>query len=130
VRGMFSRACPPVEMTTRFFIGAPCTVDRHVEAYAFKGAITPVPLAGHTLGHTGYLCSKVFLTRDALYTTEVWGRDKLPYSIDVELTRWSLNAISKTAFDWLIRATARCCQRKRAPSRSRFTCNALSGLTT
>lgn len=102
VRGMFSWARPPAEMMTRFFIGESCAVDHYTEAYVFEDAITPVPLVGHTLGHTAYLFDKVFFTGDALYTKEIWERDKLPYSIDVELTRRSLNAIATTAFDWLV----------------------------
>jgi glyoxylase-like metal-dependent hydrolase (beta-lactamase superfamily II) len=102
VRGMFSWARPPVDMTTKFFIGDSCPVDQYAEEYAFKGAITPVLLAGHTLGHTGYLCDSVLFTGDALYPKEIWERDKLPYSIDVELTRRSLAVIRKTAFDWLV----------------------------
>jgi len=102
VRGMFSWARPPVEMTTRFFLGEACRVDRYTEDYFFKETIAPLPLAGHTMGHTGYLCDAVLFSGDALYSKAVWERHKLPYSIDVELTRRSLNAIKNTAFDWLV----------------------------
>jgi glyoxylase-like metal-dependent hydrolase (beta-lactamase superfamily II) len=102
VRGMFSWARPPVEMTTRFFLGEACAVDRYTEDYPFEGAIVPLPLPGHTMGHTGYLCDGVLFAGDALYPKAVWERHKLPYSIDVELTRRSLNAIENTAFDWLV----------------------------
>ena len=102
VRGMFSWARPPVEMTTRFFIGEACTVDCYTEDYQFEGKIAPLLLPGHTMGHTGYLCDRVLFVGDALYPKEVWDRHKLPYSIDVELTRRSLNAIKNTAFDWLV----------------------------
>ncbi len=102
VRGMFNWARPPVEMTTRFFIGEPCKVDRYTEEYPFEGTIAPVPLSGHTMGHTGYLCDRVLFAGDALYSKAVWERHKLPYSIDVELTRRSLDAIKNTAFDWLV----------------------------
>jgi len=102
VRGMFSWARPPVEMTTRFFLGEACTVDRYTEDYPFEGKIAPLLLPGHTMGHTGYLCDGVLFAGDALYPKAVWERHKLPYSIDVELTRRSLNAIKNTAFDWLV----------------------------
>jgi len=102
VRGMFSWARPPIEMTTRFFLGDACTVDRYTEDYPFEGKIAPLPLPGHTMGHTGYLCEGVLFAGDALYPKKVWDRHKLPYSIDVELTRRSLNAIKNTAFDWLV----------------------------
>jgi glyoxylase-like metal-dependent hydrolase (beta-lactamase superfamily II) len=102
VRGMFSWARPPVEMATRFFVGEPCKVDRYTEDYPFEGAIAPVPLSGHTMGHTGYLCNRVLFAGDALYPKTVWEQHKLPYSIDVELTRRSLYTIANTAFDWLV----------------------------
>ena len=54
------------------------------------------------MGHTGYLCDGVLFAGDALYSNVVWERHKLPYSIDVELTRRSLNAIKNTEFDWLV----------------------------
>jgi glyoxylase-like metal-dependent hydrolase (beta-lactamase superfamily II) len=102
VRGMFSWARPPIEMTTRFFLGEPCTVDRYAEDYPFEGTIAPLLLPGHTMGHTGYLCDGVLFAGDALYSKAVWERHKLPYSIDVELTRRSLNAIENATFDWLV----------------------------
>ena len=102
VRGMFSWARPPIEMTTRFFLGEACTVDRYTEDYPFEGKIAPLLLPGHTMGHTGYLCDGVLFAGDALYPKAVWERHKLPYSIDVELTRRSLNAIENATFDWLV----------------------------
>ena len=102
VRGMFSWARPPIEMTTRFFLGEACTVDRYTEDYPFEGKIAPLLLPGHTMGQTGYLCDGVLFAGDALYPKAVWERHKLPYSIDVELTRRSLNAIENATFDWLV----------------------------
>lgn len=102
VRGMFSWARPPIEMATRFFLGEACTVDRYTEDYPFEGTITPLLLPGHTMGHTGYLCDGVLFAGDALYSKAVWDQHKLPYSIDVELTRRSLNVIKNAAFDWLV----------------------------
>ncbi|MGZ7133920.1 MAG: MBL fold metallo-hydrolase [Halobacteriota archaeon] len=64
-RGMFSWARPPVEMTTRFFLGEPCKVDRYTAEYPFGGKTTPLPLSGHTMGHTGYLCDGVLFAGDA-----------------------------------------------------------------
>jgi glyoxylase-like metal-dependent hydrolase (beta-lactamase superfamily II) len=101
-RGSFNWARPPVEMTTKFFRGEPCKIDRYVEEYSFKGDISPLPLSGHTMGHTGYLCDGVLFAGDALYSKTIWERHKLPYSIDVELTRRSLGVIKKTAFEWLV----------------------------
>jgi glyoxylase-like metal-dependent hydrolase (beta-lactamase superfamily II) len=101
-RGMFNWARPPVEMTTKFFLGEPCKVDRYIEEYPFEGNIAPLLLSGHTMGHTGFLCNGVLFAGDALYPKATWERHKLPYSIDVELTRRSLDVIKKTAFDWLV----------------------------
>jgi len=101
-RGMFNWARPPVEMTTKFFIGEPCKVDRYTEEYPFEGNIAPLLLSGHTMGHTGFLCNGVLFAGDALYPKATWERHKLPYSIDVELTRRSLDVIKKTTFDWLV----------------------------
>lgn len=102
VRGMFNWARPPVEMTTKFFLGEPCKVDRYTEEYPFEGDMAPLPLSGHTMGHTGYLCDGVLFAGDALYPKAIWERHKLPYSIDVELTRRSLDAIRKATFDWIV----------------------------
>ena len=102
VRGMFNWARPPVEMTTKLFIGDACEVDYYVEDHRFSDTITPIPLPGHTMGQTGYLCDGVLFSGDALYPEAVWTQYKLPYSIDVELTRRSLDTIQNTVFDWLV----------------------------
>ncbi|MGZ4942447.1 MAG: MBL fold metallo-hydrolase [Halobacteriota archaeon] len=102
VRGMFNWARPPVEMTTKFFLGDACAVDHYAEEYPFEQGVAPVHLPGHTMGHTGYLCDGVLFTGDALYSKAIWERHKLPYSIDVELTRRSLKTIQHTTFDWLV----------------------------
>ncbi len=102
VRGMFNWARPPVEMTTKFFLGDACGVDYYAEDYPFDVGIAPVRLPGHTIGHTGYLCDGVLFAGDALYPRDVWERHKLPYSIDVELTRRSLRAIQNSTFEWLV----------------------------
>jgi glyoxylase-like metal-dependent hydrolase (beta-lactamase superfamily II) len=99
---MFNWARPPVEMTTKVFLGEPCKVDRYTEEYQFEGDIAPLLLSGHTMGHTGFLCNGVLFAGDALYPKATWERHKLPYSIDVELTRRSLDVIKKTTFDWLV----------------------------
>lgn len=104
VRGLFNWARPPIEMTTRFFLGEACQVDNFVEEYAFEEGITPIHLPGHTVGHTGYLCHGVFFTGDALYPEEVWEKHALPYTIDVELTRRSIDAIKSVQYEWLVPA--------------------------
>jgi len=73
-RGMFNWARPPVEMTTKFFIGEPCKVDRYTEEYPFEGNIAPLLLSGHTMGHTGFLCNGVLFAGDALYPKATWER--------------------------------------------------------
>src|SRR5450756_32133 len=117
---MFNWARPPVEMTTKFFLGEPCKVDRYTEEYPFEGDMAPLPLSGHTMGHTGYLCDGVLFAGDALYPKAIWERHKLPYSIDVELTRRSLDAIRRPRLTGSFRVTAQLCQRKKALNRSRF----------
>ena len=107
VRGLFNWARPPVEMTTRFFLGEACRVDSFVEEYAFDEGITPIHLPGHTVGHTGYLCHGVFFTGDALYPEEVWEKHTLPYTIDVELTRRSIDVIKSVKYEWLVPAHGR-----------------------
>jgi glyoxylase-like metal-dependent hydrolase (beta-lactamase superfamily II) len=54
------------------------------------------------MGHTGYLCDGVLFAGDALYSKAVSEQHKLPYSIDVELTRRSLNIMKNATFDWLV----------------------------
>ncbi len=102
VRGMFNWARPPVEMTTKLFIGDACKVDHFTEEFPFTEGVTPVHLPGHTMGHTGYLCDGVLFAGDALYPQAIWERHKLPYSIDVELTRRSLKTMQDMTFDWLV----------------------------
>lgn len=104
VRGLFNWARPPIDMTTRFFLGDACQVDSFVEEHAFEEGITPIHLPGHTVGHTGYLCHGVLFTGDALYPEEMWEHHKLPYTIDVELTRRSLDVIKGASYEWLIPA--------------------------
>ncbi len=102
VRGMFNWARPPVEMTTKLFIGDACKVDHFAEEFSFTEGVAPVHLPGHTMGHTGYLCDGVLFAGDALYSKAIWERHKLPYSIDVELTRRSLKTMRDMTFDWLV----------------------------
>ncbi len=104
VRGLFNWARPPVDMTTRFFLGDACQVDSFVEEYAFEEGITPIHLPGHTVGHTGYLCHGVLFAGDALYPEEMWEQHKLPYTIDIELTRRSIDVIKGTPYEWLVPA--------------------------
>jgi glyoxylase-like metal-dependent hydrolase (beta-lactamase superfamily II) len=104
VRGLFNWARPPIDMTTRFFLGDACQVDSFVEEYAFEEGITPIHLPGHTVGHTGYLCHGVLFAGDALYPEEMWEQHKLPYTIDVELTRRSIDVIKGTPYEWLVPA--------------------------
>jgi glyoxylase-like metal-dependent hydrolase (beta-lactamase superfamily II) len=104
VRGLFNWARPPIDMTTRFFLGDACQVDSFVEEHVFEEGITPIHLPGHTVGHTGYLCDGVFFTGDALYPEEIWEQHKLPYTIDVELTRRSIDVIKSAQYEWLVPA--------------------------
>jgi glyoxylase-like metal-dependent hydrolase (beta-lactamase superfamily II) len=102
IRGMFSWAKPGDILVTKLFMGTPCPVDAEVEQWRDRRA-TPVPLPGHTLGHTGFLTRDgVLFTGDALYQRELWKRHPLPYSIDPDLVAASLEAIRATDFEWLV----------------------------
>ena len=102
IRGMFSWAKPTDELVTRLFRGDPCEVDGYVEDLADARA-TAVALAGHTLGHTGFLTpDKVLFTGDALYVVELWERHRLPYSIDPTLVAVSLERIRSIEPEWVV----------------------------
>ena len=102
IRGMFSWAKPGDILVTKLFVGTPCPVDAEVEQWRDQRA-TPVPLPGHTLGHTGFLTPDgVLFSGDALYQEELWKRHPLPYSIDPDLVSASLAAIRDLEFDWLV----------------------------
>jgi glyoxylase-like metal-dependent hydrolase (beta-lactamase superfamily II) len=102
IRGMFSWAKPGDILVTKLFVGTPCPVDAEVEQWRDKRA-TPVPLPGHTLGHTGFLTRDgVLFTGDALYQHDLWTRHPLPYSIDPDLVSQSLATIRSTEFEWLV----------------------------
>lgn len=104
IRGMFSWAKPSDEMVTRLFQGEGCAVDGYIDGWRGPG-IEPVPLAGHTLGHTGFLtCDGVLFTGDALYVRPMWGQHPLPYAIDVGLALTSLRLLKTLSPDWLVPA--------------------------
>ena len=102
VRGMFSWAKPGDILVSKLFTGTPCKVDALAEQWRDRRA-TPVPLPGHTMGHTGYLTRDgVLFSGDALYLQSLWARHPLPYSIDPDLVAASLKVIAGTEFDWLV----------------------------
>ena len=102
IRGMFSWAKPGDMLVTKLFVGTPCPVDAEVEQWRDQRA-TPVPLAGHTLGHTGFLTRDgILFSGDALYQEALWKRHPLPYSIDPDLVTASLRTVAALEFDWLV----------------------------
>lgn len=102
VRGMFSWAKPSDEMVTKLFRGEGCRVDAFADEWRGK-TVQPVPLTGHTLGHTGYLTPDgVLFTGDAVYMRDLWARHPLPYAIDVGLVRSSLALVETLAPDWVV----------------------------
>jgi len=102
IRGMFSWARPGDILVSKLFKGVPCKVDALIEDWRDRRA-TPVPLPGHTMGHTGFLTRDgVLFTGDALYLEPLWARHPLPYAIDPDLVASSLEAIRAVEFDWLV----------------------------
>ncbi|MDI6901378.1 MAG: MBL fold metallo-hydrolase [Anaerosomatales bacterium] len=102
IRGMFSWAKPSDEMVTKLFRGEGCPVDGYLDEWRRPG-LQAVPLAGHTLGHTGVMTDDgVFFTGDALYVTALWERHPLPYCIDPTLVRVSLDLIGRLGPDWIV----------------------------
>ncbi|HEY5541448.1 MAG TPA: MBL fold metallo-hydrolase [Coriobacteriia bacterium] len=102
IRGMFSWAKPGDILVTKLFVGTPCPVDAEVEQWRDKRA-TPVPLPGHTLGHTGFLTRDgVLFTGDALYQHGLWKRHPLPYAIDPDMVAQSLDIIRSVDFNWMV----------------------------
>jgi len=102
VRGLFSWARPPKEMITPYFQGDACEVDLYVEDW-LDSSIRAVYLPGHTLGEYGFITEDgVLYSADSLYSKELWGKYKLPYSIDPDLCRESLRKIKTLSFDYLV----------------------------
>jgi glyoxylase-like metal-dependent hydrolase (beta-lactamase superfamily II) len=104
IRGMFSWAKPSDLLVTRLFKGEPCEVDDYFERWDDPRAVT-VPLAGHTLGHTGILTRDgVLFSGDALYERELWTRHPLPYAIAPDMVAASLERIKSLDFATLVPA--------------------------
>jgi len=102
IRGMFSWAKPGDMLVTKLFLGVPCKVDALIEDWRDRRA-TPLPLPGHTLGHTAFLTRDgVLFTGDALYQEALWTRHPLPYAIDPDMVARSLEHIRDTDFEWLV----------------------------
>jgi glyoxylase-like metal-dependent hydrolase (beta-lactamase superfamily II) len=107
IRGMFSWAKPGDLLVTKFFRGEGCEVDAYVEEWSHD-YILPVPLSGHTLGHTGFLTKDgVLFSGDALYIEELWDRHRLPYAIDPDLVAASLKTIGGLDVEWIVPAHGR-----------------------
>jgi glyoxylase-like metal-dependent hydrolase (beta-lactamase superfamily II) len=102
VRGLFSWAKPPIEMITPYFQGNACEVDLYIEDWR-DSSVRSVPLPGHTLGQFGFITEDgVFYTGDAVYGKEVWSKYKLPYSIDPDLCRDSLEKMKELDYDYVV----------------------------
>lgn len=102
IRGLFSWAKPPMEMVTLFFQGDACEVDQYIEEWK-DSSIYSVPLPGHTLGEYGFITEDgVFYSSDSLYSEQIWGKYKLPYSIDRDMCEESLNRIKTLDFDHVV----------------------------
>ncbi|MCD1295979.1 MBL fold metallo-hydrolase [Methanocella sp. CWC-04] len=102
LRGLFSWAKPPMEMVTHFFQGNACEVDEYIEEWQ-DSSIWAVPLPGHTLGEYGFITEDgVFYSGDSLYSEQIWGKYKLPYSIDRNLCRESLQKIKTLDYDYVV----------------------------
>jgi glyoxylase-like metal-dependent hydrolase (beta-lactamase superfamily II) len=102
VRGMFSWANFPTEMVTRFFQGAQCKVDVFTDEIPSQ-PILPVALPGHSIDQHGFMLpNRVFVAGDALWPVALWARTPLPYAIDVDQVRESLDTIAALDFDWLV----------------------------
>lgn len=102
VRGLFSWARPPKEMITPYFQGDASEVDLYIEDW-LDSSIRAVYLPGHTLGEYGFLTEDgVLYSADSLYAEELWGKYKLPYSIDPDLCRDSIRKIKALGFDYLV----------------------------
>ena len=128
IRGMFSWAKPGDILVTKLFIGMPCPVDALVEQWRDKRA-TPVPLPGHTLGHTGFLTRDgVLFSGDSLYQEALWKRHPLPYSIDPDLVTASLEKIRELEFDWLVPGHGELVDRATAEKDLTFHQNQVAGI--
>jgi len=102
VRGMFSWANLPIEMVTRFFQGAQCKVDVFTDDIPSQ-PIRPVALPGHSVDQHGFMLpNRVFVAGDALWPLALWERTPLPYAIDIDQVRTSLDTIATLDFDWLV----------------------------
>lgn len=120
IRGMFSWARPGDLLVSKLFMGAPCPVHGLVENWEDPRA-TPVPLPGHTLGHTGYLTAdKVLFTGDALYQAQIWDRHRLPYAIDPAMVEESLTRMLEVDFEWLVPGHGVVCSREEAEGHIAF----------
>lgn len=114
IRGMFSWARPGDILVSKLFLGTPCPVDSLVESWEDRRA-TPIPLPGHTLGHTAYLTAdKVVFSGDLLYQDHIWERHPLPYSIDPGMVASSLKELRTLDFDWLVPGHGDACSREDA----------------
>ena len=115
IRGMFSWAKPGDLLVTKLFRGEGCEVDGYIEGWTHEHVI-PIPLPGHTLGHTGFLTDDgVLFTGDALYLEELWERHPLPYAIDPDLAAASLETIGKLDAEWVVPAHGRPVRRDELP---------------
>lgn len=102
IRGLFSWAKPPMDMVTHFFQGNACEVDNYIE-YWKDSSIWSVSLPGHTLGEYGFITEDgVLYSGDSLYSEALWGKYKLPYSIDPGLVRSSIRKIKTLDFDYAV----------------------------
>lgn len=102
VRAMFSWANLPPQMVTRFFQGDACAVDAFTEDISEK-SIKPINLPGHSVDHHGFLLENgILVAGDALWPFVLWNRTPLPYAVDIDQVRKSLDSIAHLDFDILV----------------------------
>lgn len=106
MNGFFLWTRPPEGMKPWYFRGTPCRLDGVLEGLDMP--IRPVPLAGHTDWHTGYMTPDgVLMAGDSMVDKKVWDKTGIVYNTNIPRTRDTLRNIMDMDADFVMPAHAR-----------------------
>ena len=101
-------ASPPKELLNKFFMGAPCQVDRILapgKSQIFNFEIEIVSLPGHSIDQIGVITDdNIFFCGDTIISADIIDKYQLPYVYDVHQLKKSIELILRTNCDSFVLA--------------------------
>ncbi|CAN5861440.1 MBL fold metallo-hydrolase [soil metagenome] len=103
---LFGGAAPIADLENRFLQAEPSPVD-HVVApgtvITIDGTeLEVLDLSGHSIAQVGIRVAGVLFAADAFFGLEALKKHRIPYNVDAEKTRRSMERVGETQADWYV----------------------------